>query len=172
MHHPPPLNLTSNTRGLPATTHRPASTAMEDTVPGRAARYTLGAKPRLGLGAEIRGRGTGGDDASVAGVLAIVAEEAKRTLEQFDAIDMVEHDVGIKSFGMTAHAVHESRPLEGLDVPGPIVHIGGGHELAALLQAGDQQGMAVGSRRISCGGVPCGTRPQDEEWTVPVDAHV
>jgi hypothetical protein len=85
---------------------------------------------------------------------------------------MVEHDVGMESFGVTPHSVHEGRPLEVLDVAGPIVHIGGGHELAALLQAGDQQGMAVGSRRIHGGGVPCGTRPQDEEWTVPVDAHV
>jgi len=47
-----------------------------------------------------------------------------------------------------------------LDVPGPIVHIGGGHELAALLQAGDQAGDAGCSRRVHGGGVPAGPDPR------------
>jgi hypothetical protein len=35
-----------------------------------------------------------------------------------------------------------------LDIAGPIIDIRGGHELAALLQAGDQQRMAVGARGV------------------------
>jgi hypothetical protein len=62
--------------------------------------------------------------------------------------------------------------LEVFHVAGPIIHIGGGHELATLLEAGDEEGMTVRPRRIHGGGVTCRTRPQDEEWTVPVNAHV
>ncbi len=118
------------------------------------------------------GRGAGGDDQGVAGVFAIVAEQVKGPLAQFDPIDVVEHDVGIEAFCVTAHALHQRRALQMLDVAGPIVHIGGRHELAALFQAGDEQGMAIRPRRVNGGGITCRTRPQDQEWTVPDDAHV
>ena len=89
--------------------------------------------------AQIFGRGAGGDDQRIAGVLAVVAEQAKGALPQIDPIDVVEHDVGVESFGVAAHAFHERRALQVFDIARPVVHIGGGHELAALLQAGDQR---------------------------------
>jgi hypothetical protein len=93
-------------------------------------------------------------------------------MAQLDPIDVVEHDVGVESFGVTAHAIHQRGPLQMFDIAGPIIHIGGGHELAALFQARDQERMPVRPRRIHGGRITRRTRPQDEEWTVPEDAHV
>jgi hypothetical protein len=49
-------------------------------------------------------------------------------------------------------ALHQLGALHAVDVGGPVVHFGGGHELAALGHAGDQQGLEVGAGGIhGCG---------------------
>ena len=50
-----------------------------------------------------------------------------------------------------------------MHVAGPVIHLGGGHELAALLEAGDQHRFEVGARRIDGGGVAGRAGAQDEE---------
>ena len=52
------------------------------------------------------------------------------------------------------------------NVARPVVHLGGGHELAALLQAGDHGRLEVGTRRINGGGVAGGTADQDQRAAV------
>jgi hypothetical protein len=54
----------------------------------------------------------------------------------------------------------------GLDVAGPVVHIGRGHQLTALFQPGDQHGLAVGARGIDRGAVAGRARAQDDQLAV------
>jgi hypothetical protein len=61
---------------------------------------------------------------------------------------VVDHDLGGEALGVLEHALHQRRALQSFDVAGPVVHVGGGHQLAALLQAADQHRRAIGARRI------------------------
>jgi hypothetical protein len=45
----------------------------------------------------------------------------------------------------------------------PVVHVGGGHHLAALRQAGNQCGIKVGARGINGGGISGGAGAQDNQ---------
>ena len=70
--------------------------------------------------------------------------------------------LGVEPLRVPAHALHQLRALQMLDIARPIVHIRGGHELAALFQPGDQEGRTIGAGRVDCGGISGGTRPQDD----------
>ena len=50
-------------------------------------------------------------------------------------------------------AGHQIRTHDAVGVGGPVVHVGGGHQLAALGQAGDQDGLEVGAGGMDRGGV-------------------
>jgi hypothetical protein len=50
---------------------------------------------------------------------------------------------------MTAHPLHEGGALQALYIAGPVIDLGRSHELAALLDAGDEQGGAVRARRVN-----------------------
>ena len=57
-------------------------------------------------------------------------------------------------------------PLDALGVGGPVVHVGGGHELAALREAGDEARLEVRTGGVDRGGVSRGPGAQDEESRV------
>ena len=67
---------------------------------------------------------------------------------------------------MPAHALHEVRALQALHVAGPVVDLGGGHQLAALFHPGDQQRRAIGARRVDRGAVAGGAGAQDDQAAV------
>ena len=69
--------------------------------------------------------------------------QPKRALRQIDRVDMVVDDLGVEALGVPAHALHERRALQVARIARPVVHLGGGHELTALLQAGDEQGFRL-----------------------------
>jgi hypothetical protein len=54
------------------------------------------------------------------------------------SIDVVEHDLGIEALRMLLKPLHQLRPLHAVDVARPVVHVGGGHALAALRDASHQ----------------------------------
>src|SRR5204862_337272 len=68
--------------------------------------------------------------------------------------------------GVTPHALHERRPLQSLDIARPVVDVGGGHELPALLDAGDQERRAIGARGVHRRAVARGARAQNDEAAV------
>jgi hypothetical protein len=97
--------------------------------------------------------GAGGDDQRVAGVAAGVARERERALRQVDLVDVVEDDLRVEALGVLQEALHQVGALHAVDVGRPVVDIGGGHQLAALGHAGDQQRLQVGACGIDRGGV-------------------
>jgi hypothetical protein len=62
---------------------------------------------------------------------------------ELGGVDLVEHDLGLEALGVREHARHQVRAHQAVRVAGPVVDFGGGHELAALLQAGDQHGLRL-----------------------------
>jgi hypothetical protein len=64
-------------------------------------------------------------------------------LAQIDRTDRVEHDFGIESFGMRLKPGHQFRAHDAIDIGRPVIDFGGGHQLTALLQAGDQTGFRL-----------------------------
>ena len=71
-------------------------------------------------------------------------------------MDVLVEDLGIEALGMATEALHQLRPLHTLGVGGPVVDVGGRHELPALGEPGDEHGFEVGARGVHCGGVAGG----------------
>ena len=81
-------------------------------------------------------------------------------------MDVVEHDVGLEALGVGLEALHQVRTLDAVGIGGPVVDVGGGHELAALGEAGDEDGLEVGPGGVDGRGVAGGAGSEDEEARV------
>jgi len=93
----------------------------------------------LGRQAQVLGRGAGGDDERVGRCTGPLSpSEQNGRCAQVHRIDVVEHDLGFEALGVFQKALHQFRALHALHVGGPVVDIGGRHQLAALGDAGDQ----------------------------------
>jgi len=78
-----------------------------------------------------------------------VARQSKGAFAEIDLVDVVKHNLRIEALGMLQKALHELRALHAMHVGRPVVHLGGGHQLAALGNARDEQGLQVGAGRIN-----------------------
>ena len=87
-------------------------------------------------------------------------------------VDVVHHDLGVEALGVLAHALHQPRAGEAVRVARPVVDLGGGHQLAALFHAGEQQRLAIGARGVDGGGIAGGTGAEDDQPGVTGTAHV
>jgi hypothetical protein len=84
----------------------------------------------------------------------------------------IDDDFGGEALGVLEHALHQRRPLQPFDIAGPVVHVGGGHELTALLKAADQHRRAIGARRVYSGGIASRPRAEDDQRAVQRRSHV
>ena len=64
-------------------------------------------------------------------------------LAQVDLVDVVENDLRLEALGVLQEALHQVGALYAVDVGRPVVDLGGGHQLPALGDAGDEQGLKV-----------------------------
>ena len=80
---------------------------------------------------------------------------------------MVEDDLGLEALGMLLHALHQRRASEAMRVTRPVVHLGGGGQLAAGLDTGDQQRFQVGAGGIDGSAITgrAGTQNDDAGMT-------
>ncbi|MNZ74204.1 hypothetical protein D3C78_926480 [compost metagenome] len=92
-------------------------------------------------------------------------------LLQLGGVDVVVDDLGGEAFGVLAHAFHERGAGQAFDVAGPVVDFGGGGQLAAGLQAGDQQRVEVGAGGIDGGSIAGGAGTQDDQSRMFGVAH-
>ncbi len=67
---------------------------------------------------------------------------------------------------MLPHPLHQLRPFNPGMVAGPVVHLGGGGQLAAGLQTGDQNRLQVSAGGIDGSGVAGRTGPQNNQAVV------
>jgi len=52
---------------------------------------------------------------------------------------MVEHDLCIETLGVLLKTLHQIRALHAMDIRGPVIDLGGGHQLAPLGHTRDQK---------------------------------
>ena len=72
---------------------------------------------------------------------------------------------------MLAHPVHQFGPLHAVIIAGPIIDIGGGHQLPADFNAGDNHWAQIGACRINGCAVSARTRPDDNDRGVAICGH-
>ena len=150
--------------GVATADHAADLVAVEETIAGGAARNALAHERFLGRQTQVFGRGARGDDERVAAVLAAVTGEHERALGEVDRVDVVEDDLGVEAFGVGLEALHQIGPLHALRIGWPVVHIGGGHQLPALGNAGDQHRVEVGARRVDRGRITGGARAENQNF--------
>src|SRR5574344_1374175 len=153
------------------TDHADGLVAVEKAIAGGAARNTSAHEVLLRRQAQVLGRGAGGDDQRVAGVAAAITGQREGALGKIHLVDVVEHDLGFKALGVLQEALHQFRALHTMDIGGPVVHFGGGGQLAALGHAGDQHRVEVGARGVDGGGVAGGAGAQNQYFGVAGGAH-
>jgi len=142
---------------------KPVLPLVEEAIAGGARRNALAHEFRLGFQSQVTGRSPGGDDERVAGVFGGVALEPKGALLQVHRLDVVECDLGLETLGVFLESLHQFRALNALTVRGPVVHVGGGHQLSARSEARDEEGLQVGARRVDRGGITRGAGAQNQQ---------
>jgi len=81
-------------------------------------------------------------------------------------VDVIEHDLRAKPFGMALKPFHQLGALHAIGIGGPVINLGGGGQLAAHRHPGDQRRFQVGARGIDRGGIAGRTRSQDQQAVV------
>jgi hypothetical protein len=145
---------------------------VEKAVASSAGGDTLAAELILRWDAEILGGRAGGDDERIAGVAAVVAGQREGARREIDRMNVIAHDFSAEPLRVRLHALHECGAEEAVCITRPVVDFRGGHELAALLHAGDQKRLAVGACRINGRGIAGRAGSQDYEGAVTRSAHV
>ena len=67
--------------------------------------------------------------------------------------------------------LHQFRTLDAHRVGRPVFHVGGGHQLAALFNAGHQHRVQVGACGIDRGAVACRTGAKNQDFGVFGSSH-
>ncbi|MCY1409536.1 hypothetical protein D9M71_248870 [compost metagenome] len=150
-------------RGVTTADHADHLVAIEEAVAGGAGGYALAHEGFLGRHAQVLGGGAGGDDQGVAAVGAAVTLEDERLLLQLGGVDVVVDNLGVEALGVLLHPLHQRRAGQAFHVARPVVHFGGGGELAAGLDAGDDDRLEVGARGIDGCGVARRAGTQDDQ---------
>ena len=83
----------------------------------------------------------------------LVASQTVGFIIEVDAVNMIKHVFCFKSFRMFVHTLHESRPLQTLNITGPVIHFGRRHELTAVFETRDNNRFEIGACGIDGSGV-------------------
>ncbi len=120
----------------------------------------------FGRQTKVLRRCPGGDDQRVTGVNPAIAFENERPFLQTGDIDVIENDFCLETPRVFFETLHQYRTLHAGRIGGPVVDVGGGHQLPPLRHAGDQHRFEVGTRRINGGGIAGGTGTEDQQAAV------
>ncbi|MNS96887.1 hypothetical protein D3C72_1312050 [compost metagenome] len=158
--------------GVAAAHHDHVLVAVEKAVAGGAAGHAAAHEGLFRGQAQVFGRCAGGDDEGVAGVdLARVAGQREGALGQINLGDVVEQHFGVEAFGVLLETLHQVGALDAIRVGGPVIDVRGGHQLAALGQAGHQDGAEVGACRIDGRRVTGGAGTEYQNFSVRRRGH-
>ena len=148
--------------GVAAADDRDLLGFVKKAVAGRAARYAFAHECLLRGNAQIFGGSTGGDNQRVASVRAGVADERHGFFSELGGVDMIENNFGVEAFRVRLKARHQIRALHAVCIGGPVIHVSGGHQLAALAYAGNQDWLQIRARGVNGGAITGGAGTEDE----------
>ncbi len=78
-------------------------------------------------------------------------------------MDVIEQDLGLEAFGVCLHAGHQVGTGQAVWIARPVVHLGGGGQLTALLESGDQHRLEIGACCVDGGGVAGWAGAEDQQ---------
>ncbi len=146
-----------------ASTHdRYLAVAEEEAVAGGAGGHTASAQARLVLQVEPDGRGAGGHDDRVGGVLGSAGGDTERTPAEVDPLDVHVVDTRPEALRLRAHVGHQGRSVDALGEAREVLDLRGDHELPTGHEAGDDDRFQVGTRSVD-GGRQSGRTAADDE---------
>ena len=136
-------------RRIAAADHRDILAAIEEAVASSAGRHAEAHEGLLRRDAQPLGLRAGGDYQRIRGVdRAGIASGTERPHIEVDLGDDVVDDLGADMLGLFEHLLHQPRTLDRIGKARIVFDIGGDHQLAALLQAGDKHRLQHGAGGI------------------------
>ena len=136
-------------RGVAAADHGDLLAAEEEPVAGRAGRDAEALERLFARKTKVFGLRSGRQNDRLRRERAsAVAANDERPLSKLEPDHVLALDARADVFGLRPHLLHEPRPLDRLGETGIILHVGRGHQLAALLEAGQHQRFQESARGI------------------------
>ena len=153
-------------RRIAATNDGNRFAAVKETIASGTGGNALAGKFLFRGQAEILSRGAGGNNQRIAGIGAGVADQRERLLGQLCRVNLIENNFCLEAASMRLKTRHQFGTLHAISIRWPVVHFGGGHQLAALGHTGDQHRFQIGAGGIDGGSVTGGAGAQDNEGGV------
>ena len=136
-------------RGVAAADHDDALVTKEETVAGGAGGNAVALEFFLARDAQPFRLGAGGNNQRVTSVNAArVADKPERALVETRLHDMVGDEMRADVLGLRAHLLHQPRPLNRLREAGIVFDVRRDHQLAALIETGDERRLQHGARGV------------------------
>ena len=159
-------------RGIAAADHHDFLAAIEKSVAGGAGRYAETLELFFRRHAEPARLRAGGEDDRLGEIdVAAVAGQAERPLRQFELGDEIGDDFGADMGGLLLHLLHQPGALDHVGKARIVFHVGGDGELAAGLDALDQDRLQHRARRIDRGGVTGRAGTDDDDLGMDGGRH-
>ena len=151
-------------RGIAAADHQYLLAAIEEAVASGAGGNAVALEFLLGRQLQPTRLGAGRDDEAVCEVMvAGLALEPERPLGKIDLAHMIADEFGPDVLGLLLHLLHQPGPLDDVCEAGVVLDIGRDGELAAGLDALDQDRLQHGAGGIDRGRIARRPGPDDEE---------
>ncbi len=158
-------------RGVAAADHHDLLAAIEEPVAGGAGRDAEALEMLFAGQTQPFRLRPGGQDHGIGGVdRAAVGLRGEGAFRQVDGDDDVGDDLGADGLGMCFHPDHQVRALN-LGVAGPVLDLRGDRQLAAGLDALDQDRFQHGAAGIDAGGIAGRARADDQDLAVTCLGH-
>ena len=159
-------------RGVAAADHHDFLAAIEKSVAGRAGRHAKALEFLFRGRAEPARLRAGGENDGFGEIdVAAVAGQAERPLPEFKLGDEIGDDLGADMGGLLLHLLHQPRALDHVGKARIVLHVGGDGELAAGLDALDQNRFEHRARGVDRGGVAGRAGTDDDDLGVDGGRH-
>ena len=87
-------------------------------------------------------------------------------------MNVVVDNFRVVALRVAEHSLHQFGSLQALDITGPVIDIGRGHQLPTLFYAGNYHGIEIGPSRIDRCRVSGRTRAQNQNAAMLQVTHV
>ena len=87
-------------------------------------------------------------------------------------MNVIIHNFCVVSLHVLQHAVHQFGTLQSFDITRPVIDIGRRHQLTALFDAGDDNGLEIRPCRIHCSRITGGAGAKNQNPAMFRVAHV
>ena len=101
------------------------------------------------------------DGARVVGLVAD-GDRLDRAVQRH-LVDVLHAQVSAEPEGLFAHLVHQLRPGDAVTEAGVVLHLGGRHQRATVLNALENQRLELGPRGVNRGGIPGRSGADDDD---------